>query len=65
VDDHCTRARAQGARILLEPMDGFWGGRIYRALDLEGNRWELSQSGRDLAADRWKLPPGVTRGVSR
>jgi uncharacterized glyoxalase superfamily protein PhnB len=65
VDSHCARAKAQGARILMDPRDGFWGGRIYRALDLEGNRWELSQRGRDLAADRWQLPPGVTRGVAR
>jgi hypothetical protein len=45
--------------------DGFWGGRIYRALDHEGHQWEISQRGRDLAAERWRLPPGVTRGVPK
>ena len=63
VDQHFARAKAQGATIVAEPRDGFWGGRIYRALDHEGNRWEISQRGRDLAAERWQLPPGVTRGA--
>lgn len=59
---HFARAKAEGARIVAEPQDGFWGGRTYRALDSEGHRWEISQRGRDLPADRWQLPPGVTRG---
>ena len=63
VDGHFARAKAQGAAIISEPQDGFWGGRIYRAADHEGHRWEISQRGRDLAAHRWKLPPRVTRGV--
>jgi uncharacterized glyoxalase superfamily protein PhnB len=64
VDRHFARATAEGAEIVSEPEDGFWGGRTYRALDHEGHRWEISQRGRDLAAERWQLPPGVTRGVS-
>jgi uncharacterized glyoxalase superfamily protein PhnB len=64
VDRHFARAKAEGAKIISEPQDGFWGGRIYRALDHEGHQWEISQRGRDLAAERWQLPPGVTRGVS-
>ncbi|HWN11141.1 MAG TPA: VOC family protein [Pyrinomonadaceae bacterium] len=64
VDEHFSRAKAAGAKILSEPEDGFWGGRIYRALDHEGRQWEISQSGRDLASDQWQLPPGVTRGVT-
>jgi len=32
---------------------------------LSGYRWEISQSGRDLAVERWELPPGVTRGTPR
>ena len=63
VDKHFSRAKAEGASIISEPEDGFWGGRIYRALDHEGNQWEISQRGRDLAADRWQLPAGVTRGL--
>jgi uncharacterized glyoxalase superfamily protein PhnB len=65
VDSHFARAKAHGAKIISEPQDGFWGGRIYRALDHEGHQWEISQRGRDLAADRWQLPPGVTRGASK
>jgi uncharacterized glyoxalase superfamily protein PhnB len=63
IDKHFAHAKAEGAKIISEPEDGFWGGRIYRALDHEGHAWEISQRGRDLAADRWRLPPGVTRGV--
>ena len=65
VDKHFARAKAEGATIVSEPQDGFWGGRIYRAVDHEGHRWEISQRGRDLAADLWQLPPGVTRGVPK
>jgi len=63
VDAHFARAKAEGVRIVSEPQDGFWGGRIYRAIDHEGHRWEISQRGIDLPAERWRLPPGVTRGV--
>jgi uncharacterized glyoxalase superfamily protein PhnB len=65
VDRHFARARSEGATIVSEPLDGFWGGRIYRALDHERNRWEISQRGRDLSAEFWQLPPGLTRGVSK
>ena len=65
VDAHFKRAKAEGAEIVSEPADGFWGGRIYRAFDLEGHQWEISQRGRDFAAERWTLPPGVTRGVPK
>ena len=65
IDAHFRHAKAQGATIISEPRDGFWGGRIYRATDHEGHRWEISQRARDLAADLWKLPPGVTRGVQQ
>lgn len=63
VDQHFERAKAAGARILSEPVDGFWGGRIYRAQDPDGHHWEFSQRGRDLAHRDWQLPPGVTMGV--
>jgi uncharacterized glyoxalase superfamily protein PhnB len=62
VDRHFVRAKAGGANVVSEPQDGFWGGRTYRALDPEGHRWEISQRGRDLAAERWRLPAGLTRG---
>jgi uncharacterized glyoxalase superfamily protein PhnB len=62
VDQHFLRAQAEGANIISEPEDGFWGGRIYRVLDHEEHQWEFSQRGRDLASALWKLPPDVTRG---
>lgn len=65
IDKHFARAQAEGAKIISEPENGFWGGRIYRALDHEGHQWEISQGGLDLAAERWQLPPGVTRGVPK
>lgn len=65
VDRHFARAKPERAKIISEPQDGFWGGRIYRALDHEGHQWEFSQRGRDLVAERWRLPLGVTRGVSK
>ena len=63
VDAHHAQARAAGAEIESEPRDGFWGGRIYVTLDLEGHAWEFSQAGVDLAASDWKLPPGHQRGA--
>ena len=42
VEAHCRRAREAGARILSEP-DEAYGGRRYRAEDLEGHRWMFSQ----------------------
>jgi uncharacterized glyoxalase superfamily protein PhnB len=65
IERHYARAKTEGAKIISEPHEGFWGGRIYRVLDHEGHRWEISQRGRDLAAEHWRLPPGVTRGASR
>lgn len=63
VDAHYERAKSAGAVIVSAPQDGFWGGRIYRAKDLEGHLWEFSQGGRDLDASEWRLPPGLKRGV--
>jgi uncharacterized glyoxalase superfamily protein PhnB len=62
VDEHFRQAKAAGAVVVSGPEDGFWGGRIYRAKDLEGHLWEFSQRGRDLDASEWRLPPGLKRG---
>jgi uncharacterized glyoxalase superfamily protein PhnB len=63
VDRHYERAKATGARIVSEIEEGFWGGRYYRASDLEGHLWEFSQMDRELSADQWKLPPGIKIGL--
>jgi len=43
IDAHCERARQAGARITQEPLDEFYGERIYRALDPEGHVWVFAQ----------------------
>jgi uncharacterized glyoxalase superfamily protein PhnB len=61
VEGHFARARAANAKIISDPENGFWGGRIYRTTDIEGHHWEFAQKGRDLAAEEWRLPSGLTR----
>jgi uncharacterized glyoxalase superfamily protein PhnB len=39
VDAHLQRARAAGAKILMEPADMHWGDRLYCAEDHEGQFW--------------------------
>lgn len=43
LDAHCARARENGADIVSEPEDQYYGDRIYRAKDLEGHIWTFSQ----------------------
>ena len=38
-DEHCARARAAGAEIVMELRDTEYGSRDYGARDPEGNRW--------------------------
>ena len=40
---HCERARAAGARIVIEPREEFYGALNYVAADLEGRNWCFSQ----------------------
>jgi uncharacterized glyoxalase superfamily protein PhnB len=63
IDQHFAQAKANGATIISEPADEFWGGRIYRAKDPEGHCWMFSGRDRELAASEWKLPPGVKLGA--
>jgi uncharacterized glyoxalase superfamily protein PhnB len=61
VDDasaHCERARANGAKILMEPRDFEYGERQYEAEDPAGHRWTFSQTLRDAAPEDWG---GTTR----
>ncbi len=41
VDLICTRARAAGAEIVMEPMDQSYGGRVFSCLDPEGQLWSF------------------------
>ena len=43
VDAHYERARREGARIVMEIEDAFYGFRRYEALDSEGHRWHFTE----------------------
>ena len=56
VDDaraHCERARAHGARILMEPTDFEYGERQYQAEDPAGHQWTFSETLTDVAPEAW------------
>jgi uncharacterized glyoxalase superfamily protein PhnB len=53
VNAHCARARANGARILMEPTDFEYGERQYSAEDHAGHRWTFSETLRDVAPEEW------------
>jgi uncharacterized glyoxalase superfamily protein PhnB len=56
VDDvraHCERARAAGARIVMEPTDFEYGERQYQAEDLAGHQWTFSETLADVAPEEW------------
>jgi uncharacterized glyoxalase superfamily protein PhnB len=50
---HCEHARANGARILMEPIDFEYGERQYAAEDLAGHRWTFSETLDDVAPEDW------------
>lgn len=43
LDSHCAKAKANGAEIVDEPADQFYGDRTYRARDIGGHVWTFSQ----------------------
>ena len=56
VDDaraHCERARAHGARIVMEPTDFEYGERQYAAEDPAGHRWTFSETLEDVDPASW------------
>lgn len=50
---HCERARAGGARILMEPTDFEYGERQYTAEDLAGHQWTFSETLDDVHPETW------------
>ena len=50
---HCERARANGARILMEPTDFEYGERQYNAEDHAGHQWTFSETLADVAPEEW------------
>ena len=62
VRDHCERARENGARIVMEPIDFEYGERQYAAEDPAGHRWTFSETLVDTAPEEWggtSVPPAV------
>jgi len=57
LDSHCVHARAKGATILQEPVQYFFGDRVYVAADLEGHLWSFSQR---IPGDGGPPPKGWT-----
>jgi uncharacterized glyoxalase superfamily protein PhnB len=56
VDDarsHRDRAKAHGARIVMEPTDFEYGERQYTAEDLAGHQWTFSETIADVAPEEW------------
>jgi uncharacterized glyoxalase superfamily protein PhnB len=53
VDAACERARAQGARVLEEPVDREYGERECTLEDPAGHRWQLTRTVRDVAPEEW------------
>jgi uncharacterized glyoxalase superfamily protein PhnB len=52
-DDHCERARQNGAIILSEPTDHPYGERQYNAEDFHGHRWDFTETIADVAPEEW------------
>jgi len=60
IDEHCARARSEGAVITQEPDDQFYGDRTYRAQDQEGHTWTFSQTVRRMSLDEMAAAGDVT-----
>jgi uncharacterized glyoxalase superfamily protein PhnB len=50
---HCERARAKGARIVMEPTDFEFGERQYTVEDPAGHHWTFSETRADVAPEEW------------
>lgn len=53
VNAHYAHVKAQGARILMEPIDFPYGERQYTVEDLAGHRWTFSETLADVAPEEW------------
>lgn len=53
VDAHLERARAHGARIVMEPTNFEYGERQYTAEDPSGHQWTFSETIADVAPEEW------------
>jgi uncharacterized glyoxalase superfamily protein PhnB len=65
VDAHCKRARAAGAKIVVEPKntdygEDYWEDRGYECVDIGGHHWWFQQRLRSRDPER-KEPPVVVK----
>ena len=56
VDAHYRHAKEHGAVNIGEPVDVFWGDRIYSAQDCEGHHWTFAQCIKKIPPEEMKLP---------
>lgn len=65
IDEHCSRARRAGAKIVMEPADQFYGDRSYIAADPEGHYWTFSQPMREVSREDMEKATGLKFGPLR
>ena len=53
VDEHYSRAKAAGAKIVEEPHETEYGEYQYAAEDLDGHRWLFSRHSKDRSPEDW------------
>ena len=51
IDEHFATAKANGAVIVNEPADQYWGDRRYEARDIEGHLWFFHEHTRDVSRE--------------
>ena len=56
VDAHFAHAQAEGAEIVSEPEDKFYGDRMYSARDPEGVLWSFATHVKDVAPEDMQPP---------
>ncbi len=56
VDKHYQYAKEAGAPNITEPMDMFWGDRMYTVADPEGHHWSFATHIKDVAPEDM-VPP--------
>lgn len=54
VDEHFLNAKGSGAMQITEPVDMFWGDRMYTIQDPEGHHWAFAQHIEDIAPEDMK-----------
>jgi uncharacterized glyoxalase superfamily protein PhnB len=59
IEAHFQRAKAAGARVLMEPKDQFYGARTYSVLDLEGHPWAFSKTVRYVSREEAEKASGL------